>query len=124
MIADEFDGKRLNSPNDLIHRSDDTLYFTDPPFGLPEVFCDPTKELPFSGVFMVNKDGNVTFAAKDLAAPNGLAFSPDETYLYVDNWETNRKVMLRYDVSKDGTLSNPSTFFDMTSTSGENCLDG
>lgn len=57
MIADEFDGKRLNSPNDLIHRSDDTLYFTDPPLGLPEVYSDPTKELPFSGVFMVGKDG-------------------------------------------------------------------
>lgn len=124
VIADRFEGKRLNSPNDLVYRSDGTLYFTDPPFGLPKVFDDPSKELPFSGVFIVARDGTVRLAARDLAAPNGLAFSPDEKHLYVNNWETNRKVILRYDVSADGTFSNPATFYDMTSTPGEICLDG
>ncbi|MFO0858737.1 MAG: SMP-30/gluconolactonase/LRE family protein [Phycisphaerales bacterium] len=124
ILADNFEGKRLNSPNDLVYRSDGTLYFTDPPFGLPEVFSDPAKEIAFSGVFMLTSDGTLKVAAKDLAAPNGLAFSPDEKYMYVDNWETNRKVILRYDVAMDGTLSNPTTFFDMTSTPGDICLDG
>jgi gluconolactonase len=124
VLADKFEGKRLNSPNDLVYRSDGTLFFTDPPFGLPAVFSDPAKELPFSGVYILSADGMLRLGAKDLAAPNGLAFSPDEKHLYVDNWETDRKVILRYDVAKDGSLSNPATFFDMTSTPGEICLDG
>ncbi len=124
VIADAYEGKRLNSPNDLVYRSDGTLYFTDPPFGLPRAFDDTAKELPWSGVFRVSPDGQVRLAANDLAAPNGLAFSPDEKFLYVDNWETNRRVILRYEVGRDGSLSNPTTFFDMTGTAGEICLDG
>ncbi len=123
VLAEHLDGRRFNSPNDLVYRSDATLYFTDPPFGLPKVFDDPRKEIEFSGVYMV-RDGQLALAAKDLRAPNGLAFSPDEKYLYVDNWEEPRKVVLRYGVNPDGTLSPPTTFFDMTSTSGEICLDG
>jgi gluconolactonase len=123
VLADRFESKRLNSPNDLVYRSDATLYFTDPPFGLPSVFDDPRRELGHSGVYRL-RDGTVTLAAKDLRAPNGLAFSPDEKHLYVDNWEESRKVVLRYDVHADGTLSAPATFFDMTSTPGEICLDG
>jgi len=123
VLADRFDGKRLNSPNDLVYRSDGALYFTDPPFGLPKAFDDARKELSFSGIYLL-KDGKLTLAAKDLAAPNGMAFSPDEKQLYVDNWEENRKVVLRYDVAKDGSLSNPVTFFDATSSPGEIALDG
>jgi gluconolactonase len=123
VLADRFDGRRFNSPNDLVYRSDGALYFTDPPFGLPGTFDDPHKELPFSGVFML-KDGNLRLAAKDLAAPNGLALSPDERFLYVDNWEETKKVVLRYAVDDAGNLSNPSVFFDMTSTTGEIALDG
>ena len=102
MLADRYQGKRLNSPNDLVYRSDGTLYFTDPPFGLPKAFDDPTKELPFSGVYMV-KDGQVTLLTKELSGPNGIAFSPDEKYLYVDNWDLKRKVLMRYEVQPDGT---------------------
>ena len=80
VLADKFEGKRLNSPNDLVYRSDGTLYFTDPPFGLPKFFDDPRKELPFSGVFAV-KDGNLKLVTKDFTGPNGIAFSPDEKYL-------------------------------------------
>jgi gluconolactonase len=123
ILADRFEGKRLNSPNDCVYRSDGALFFTDPPFGLPKVFEDARKELDFSGVFCLY-NGQLHLAARDLAAPNGLAFSPDEKYLYVDNWEQDRKVVLRYDVGPDGRLSNSTTFFDMTSTPGEICLDG
>src|SRR6516225_420142 len=93
VLADKFEGKRLNSPNDLVYRSDGTLYFTDPPFGLPKFFKDPRKELPFSGVFAV-KDGNVRLVTKDLNGPNGLAFSPDEKFFYVDNWDDHKKIIL------------------------------
>jgi gluconolactonase len=123
VLADRFDGKRLNSPNDLVYRSDGTLYFTDPPFGLPRFFDDARKELPFSGVFMV-KDGRLELVARDLEGPNGIAFSPDEKYLYVTNWDTTKKVIMRYDVAADGRLSGGRVFFDMTSAPGEEALDG
>jgi gluconolactonase len=84
VLADRYEGKRLNSPNDLVYRSDGRLYLTDPPFGLPEAFDDPAKELPFSGVFKA-RDGVLTLVTDELAGPNGLAFSPDERYLYVGN---------------------------------------
>jgi gluconolactonase len=123
VIADRFEGKRLNSPNDLVYRSDGTLYFTDPPFGLPKFFDDSRKELPFSGVYAV-KDGTVQLVSKELAGPNGLAFSPDEKYLYVTNWDEKRKVILRYQVHPDGSLAEGMLFFDMTGAPGEDALDG
>ena len=123
VLADRYQGKRLNSPNDLVYRSDGTLFFTDPPFGLPKAFDDPRKELPFSGVFSL-KDGRLRLAAKDLSGPNGIAFSPDERYLYVANWDEKKKVVMRYRVNDDGTLSEGSVFFDMTSAPGEDALDG
>src|SRR5438067_5133306 len=97
VLADKFEGKRLNSPNDLVYRSDGTLYFTDPPFGLPKFFSDPRKELPFSGVFAA-KDGKIQLVSTDLTGPNGLAFSPDEKFFYVDNWDDHKKVVMRYEV--------------------------
>jgi gluconolactonase len=123
VLADRFRGRRLNSPNDLVYRSDGTLYFTDPPFGLPRVFDDPGKELAWSGVFRV-KDGRVELLAKDLAGPNGLAFSPDERHLYVTNWDVAKKVVMRYPVLADGRLGAGEVFFDMTGEPGEQALDG
>ena len=123
VLADRFEGKRFNSPNDLVYRSDGTLYFTDPPFGLPGVFDDPGKELPWSGVFCV-RDGHVALVTRELAGPNGLAFSPDERYLYVDNWDPAKKVVMRYDVQPDGSVRNGQVFFDMTGAPGEEALDG
>jgi len=123
VIADKFEGKRLNSPNDLVYRSDGTLYFTDPPFGLPKFFNDPRKELPFSGVFAA-KDGKITLVSKDLTGPNGVAFSPDEKFFYVDNWDDHRKIIMRYEVNADDTLKNGKVFFDMTSAGTEDALDG
>jgi gluconolactonase len=125
VLADRYEGKRLNSPNDLVYKSDGALYFTDPPFGLPKFFDDPRKELPYSGVFRVSADGkNVQLLTKELSGPNGLAFSPDEKYFYVDNWDAKKKIIMRYEVNPDGTLSNGKVFFDMTSADGEDALDG
>ena len=125
VLADQFNGKRLNSPNDLVYKSDGALYFTDPPFGLPKFFDDPRKELPYSGVFRVSPDGKqVQLLTTELKGPNGLAFSPGEKYFYVDNWDQKRKIILRYQVNSDGTLANGKVFFDMTSVSGEDALDG
>ena len=123
VLADRYDGKHLNSPNDLVYRSDGTLYFTDPPFGLPKFFDDPRKELTFSGVFSL-QNGKLQLVATDLTGPNGIAFSPDEKYLYVTNWDEKKKVVMRYESHADGTASNGKVFFDMTSAPGEDALDG
>jgi len=125
VLADQYEGKRLNSPNDLVYKSDGALYFTDPPFGLPKFYDDPRKELPFSGVFRVSSNGRqVQLLTTELKGPNGLAFSPDERYLYVDNWDEKRKIIMRYEVNSDGALANGKLFFDMTSAPGEDALDG
>jgi gluconolactonase len=123
VLADRYEGRRLNSPNDLVYRSDGTLYFTDPPFGLPKAFDDPRKELGFSGVYMV-KDSQVTLLTKELSGPNGIAFSPDERYLYVDNWDLEHKVLMRYDVNPDGTIANGKVFHDFTRNREPVALDG
>ncbi len=123
VLADRYEGHRLNSPNDLVYKSDGALYFTDPPFGLPKAFDDARKELPYSGVFRL-ADNRLTLVARDLAGPNGIAFSPDERYLYVTNWDPARKVVMRYEVKADGGLTNARVFFDMTGAPGEEALDG
>src|SRR5919106_3876706 len=99
VLADAFEGRRLNSPNDLVYASDGTLYFTDPPFGLPGAFADPDRELDFSGVFRA-RDGETVLLSDELSGPNGLAFSPDERHLYVGNWDPDRKVVMRYEVDQ------------------------
>jgi gluconolactonase len=123
VLADAYRGRRLNSPNDLVYRSDGTLYFTDPPFGLPGAFDDPEKELDFSGVFR-SRDGDVVLLTDELDGPNGLAFSPDERHLYVGNWDLARKVVMRYDVDAAGDLSNGIVFHDMTGAPGDDAIDG
>jgi gluconolactonase len=123
VLADRYQGKRLNSPNDLVYRSDGALYFTDPPFGLPKFFDDSRKELSFSGVYCLIH-GELKLVSTDLTGPNGLAFSPDEKYLYVDDWDDKKKIILRYDVQPDGSLTNKFTFLDATSEPGEDAWDG
>jgi gluconolactonase len=123
VLADSHDGRRLNSPNDLVYRSDGTLFFTDPPFGLPGTFDDPDKELPFSGVFAA-RDGRVTLLTDELQGPNGLAFSPDERFLYVGNWDPERKVVMRYELGPDDAVVDADVLFDMTAAAGEDSIDG
>ena len=123
VLADRYNGKRLNSPNDLVYRSDGTLFFTDPPFGLPKFDKDPRKELLFSGVYSLH-NGKLQLVSTDMTGPNGIAFSPDEKYLYVGDWDDHKKVVYRYEVKADGTLQNGSIFFDMTDAPGEDAIDG
>ncbi len=123
VLADRYEGKRFNSPNDLVHRSDGALYFSDPPFGLPRFEADPRKELAFSGVYLL-RDGGVARLETDLKGPNGLAFSPDERFLYVGNWDPQRKVVMRYDVRPDGRLGRGEVFLDLTSAPGDEAIDG
>lgn len=124
VLAAEYQGKRLNSPNDLVYKSDGSLYFTDPPFGLPKFFDDPRKELGFSGVFRA-LNGKVTLVTDELDGPNGLAFSPAEDFLYVDNWSPHRKVILRFPVRRDGSVGKSEVFVDMTAElPGDDALDG
>jgi gluconolactonase len=116
VLADRFEGRRLNSPNDLVYRSDGALFFTDPPFGL----ADPADaELGLSGVYRA-QDGEIALVTDELEGPNGLAFSPDERFLYVGNWADDRKIVLRIDVESGAR----DLFFDMTGAPGEDAIDG
>ncbi|MGA7934542.1 MAG: SMP-30/gluconolactonase/LRE family protein [Kovacikia sp.] len=123
VLADNYEGKRLNSPNDLVYRSDGALFFTDPPFGLPKVFEDARKELTYSGVYCLN-NGKLKLLSKELSGPNGIAFSPDEKYLYVGDWDEKHKVVMRYEVNPDCSLANGTVFYDMTKAPGEDAIDG
>ena len=124
VLADSYEGKRLNSPNDLVYKSDGSLYFTDPPFGLPKFFDDPRKELPYSGVFRW-KDGRLQLLTAELKGPNGIVFSPDEKYLYVSNWDPAAKTVTRYPVRRDGTIGRGEILIDLTpQIPGEEALDG
>jgi gluconolactonase len=127
VLSDKIDGKRFNSPNDVVLKSDGSIYFTDPPYGLPNFFNDTRKELDYSGVFMI-KDGKTTIVSKDLGGPNGLAFSPDEKYFYVSNWDIrdihHTKTLWRYEVNADGTLKNGKVFYDFSFTEDDEALDG
>jgi gluconolactonase len=123
VLVDRYDGQRLNSPNDVVVKSDGAVYFTDPPFGLPAFHDDPRRELPWSGIYRYH-DGRLVLLSTDLDGPNGLAFSPDERFLYVANWDPRHKVVMRYEVAADGTLVNGRVFFDVTRAPGEEALDG
>jgi len=124
VLAESYQGKRLNSPNDLVYRSDGSVYFTDPPFGLPKFFADPRKELPFSGVYRV-RGGHLQLLDKSLKGPNGIAFSPDEKFLYVGNWDPEAKIVKRFPVKRDGSVGPGAVFIDLTrEIPGEEALDG
>lgn len=123
VLAADYQGKRLNSPNDVVWKLDGSVYFTDPPYGLPERDADPAKELPFSGIYRL-VEGELVLLNKDLNRPNGLAFSPDERYLYVSNSDPARKVWVRFDVERDGTLAHSKLFYDATQVAAPGLPDG
>jgi gluconolactonase len=124
VLADSFEGRRLNSPNDVVCRSDGSVWFTDPPFGRPGMAGDPDRELDFSGVFRVSPDGEVTLIDATLEGPNGIAFSPDERTLYVGNWDPDATVVVRYELSEAGDVLDRAVLFDMTDAPGEDAIDG
>jgi gluconolactonase len=104
-LADSYEGRRLNSPNDVVVKSNGDVYFTDPPYGLPKLWDSPLRELDFCGVYRISpRDRRVTLLARDLDRPNGLAFSPDEKTLYVANSD-KKAIWMAYPVRDDGTLA-------------------
>ncbi len=113
-LADRYQGKRINSPNDLVFRANGDLYFTDPPFGLPRSYADPAKELRHQGVYRLAPDGRLTLLTTELNAPNGIAFSPDQRTLYVSNADASRLVWMAFDVKPDGTLGAGRVLYDGT----------
>jgi gluconolactonase len=121
ILAERHDGKRLNSPNDLVFRSDGALYFTDPSGGNRFAGWDLKKELSFQGVFLL-KDGTLTPVIEDLERPNGIALSLDEKVLYVN--DSVRRAILRYEVRRDGTVANGRVFADMSAGTGSGNPDG
>ncbi len=118
-LVDSYQGKRLNSPNDGVYKSNGDLYFTDPPYGLPKNFDDPRRELDFCGVYRLSTDGQVTLLTKDMTRPNGIAFSPDEKTLYVAQSDPAAAVWMAYEVKPDGTIGAGRVFFDATAWSKE-----
>jgi gluconolactonase len=113
-VAGHFEGRRFNSPNDVIVRSNGDVYFTDPPYGLEGHEKDPAKELAWSGVYRRTTAGVVTLLTKELKFPNGIAFSPDEKVLYVSNSDPDRAIWMVYDVAPDGGVAHGRVFFDAT----------
>lgn len=114
VLADRYDGRRLNSPNDVAIKSNGDIYFTDPPFGLPATFRDPAKELSFSGVYRLTSDGALELLTQELPAPNGIAFSPSEETLYVSNADPDRPYYMAFDVLSDGSIAGGRVFHDAT----------
>ena len=119
ILADRYEGKKLNSPNDVIIGPDGAIYFTDPTLDL---VAGEKQELPFQGVFRLDESGNLKLLTKDLTQPNGLAFSPDGKHFYVDDDET-RDIRV-FDVAPDGTLSNGRVFGKEPGGKGEGVPDG
>jgi len=113
-LATNFEGRRLNSPNDVAIRSNGELYFTDPPYGLPKGADDPARELSFQGVFRISQRGRISLLIRDLTRPNGIAFSPDEKHLYVAVSDPEQAHYMAYDVSRDGSVGKGRVLFDAT----------
>jgi gluconolactonase len=111
-LADKFEGKRFNSPNDLVQKSNGDIYFTDPPYGLEEGEEDPSKELDFQGVYRLAADGSVSLLTKDLSRPNGIGLSPNEKILYVVSSDRDHPVLMAYDLRTDGGIENGRVFFE------------
>jgi gluconolactonase len=135
ILADKYQGKQLNSPNDVVYKSDGSLYFTDPPYGLrTQLDSDPEKQLSVNGVYRIphalaHKAGAppdrdaLQLLISDLTRPNGIAFSPDEKYLYVNN-SMPKKIWMRYRVKPDGTLTDAKLLFDDTADKRAGSPDG
>jgi gluconolactonase len=114
VLADRWEGKRFDSPNDVVQHSSGAYYFTDPPYGLEKGGDPSTREIDFRGVYRVAPDGKVTLATDAMTKPNGLAFSPDEKTLYIGQSDSREPVLRAFPVNDDGTLGKPKVFFDAT----------
>lgn len=118
-LVDSYQGKRLNSPNDAVYKSNGDLYFTDPPYGLPHGFADPRRELDCCGVYRLTPQGEVTLLTAAMTRPNGLAFSPDEKTLYVAQSDPAAAIWNAFPVQADGTLGKSRLLYDATKWVGQ-----
>ncbi|HET8550129.1 MAG TPA: SMP-30/gluconolactonase/LRE family protein [Bryobacteraceae bacterium] len=118
-LVDNYQGRRLNSPNDAAFRANGDLYFTDPPYGLPKNWDDPRRELDFCGVYRLTPKGELTLLTRELSRPNGIAFSPDGRTLYVANSDPKRAIWMAFPVKEDGSLGAGKVFRDLTEMVGK-----
>ncbi len=123
-LADHFGGKRFNSPNDLAVHPDGSIYFTDPPYGLPGGDKDPDRESEIFGVYRIAPDGGVTLADATLSRPNGIALSHDGKFAFVAQSDKAAPIVKRYVIREDGSLDAGSVFFDATGLDGKGLPDG
>jgi gluconolactonase len=115
-LADRFDGKRLNSPNDAVVDSHGAIYFTDPPYGLEKNMDDPKKELTFQGVYRITPDGKLSLLTKEMERPNGIGLSPDEKTIYIANSHGPRLVIMAFPLNANGTLGKGRVFYNAGDT--------
>ena len=118
-LADRYEGKRFNSPNDLVYHSNGDLYFTDPPYGLEKGADDPKREMNYCGIYRLSKEGKVTLLTKDVTRPNGIGFSPDHKTLYIANSDPAQAIWMAYAMKDDGTLGDGKVFYDVTKEVGK-----
>ncbi len=124
-LADSYDGKRLNSPNDAAWHANGWLYFTDPPYGLPNREDDPLRELDFNGIYRLNyESGDLELLVQDQSRPNGIGFSPDGKVAYVANSDEAKKVWMAYDVNDEGKFENGRVFYDANAEQAPGMPDG
>lgn len=124
VLAADYSGKKFNSPNDLVARSNGDVFFTDPPYGLENYINDPKKEIPFQGVYRVNKFGKVKLLTDSITRPNGIALTPDEKTLIIANSDGDKKIWYAYDLAANDSLINPRIIFDATKEKGPGAPDG
>ncbi len=122
-LVDNYQGRRLNSPNDAVYGLDGWLYFTDPPYGLEGLEESPLRELDFNGIYRLAPDGELQLLSADQTRPNGIALSPDNLTLYVANSDANQMVWYAYDIGNQG-LSNPRIFYDVNDQTATGVPDG
>jgi gluconolactonase len=118
-IVGNYNGKKLNSPNDAVFSNTGDLYFTDPPYGLVNGADDPSKELEFQGVYRYTKEGDLVLLTKELTRPNGISLSPDETKLFVANSDPEQALWMVYELDDDGNIENGKVFYDATQFVGK-----